>query len=311
MRGLDIFLRSAAALGQLHPTSRHLNSTTEVVISERSYLPGGNPAHHLDVYRPRGSNGTLPIILYIHGGGFRILSKDTHKTVAQRFAQAGYAVVNINYRLTPAGAFPAALQDVCAALLWSLDNADEFGGDPKQIVYAGDSAGANLTLALAICGSWRRREGFAQNIFRRHPDPFAILPACGINEVHNVARFLDDRAISRWIRGRIKVVCEGYLGADEATAELASPLRFLESAAPPDHPFPPTFALCGGADPIRADSQRLGDALRRLHIPSEVKFYPGGGHAFHAFYSAKSSAAWRDQLQFLSAQRALIAGEAA
>src|ERR1700679_606848 len=82
------------------------------------YLDTARAHHTLDVYRPVQRAGPLPVMLYVHRGGFRILSKDTHWLMAIAFARRGYVVFNINYRLAPEHPFPAAAEDACAALLW-------------------------------------------------------------------------------------------------------------------------------------------------------------------------------------------------
>src|SRR5690606_38779221 len=101
-------------------------------------------AHLLDVYRPRRVDGPLPVVLYVHGGGFRILSKDTHWLMGLAFARRGYLVFNINYRLAPDHPYPAAVEDCAEAYAWLQSNAHEWGGDPSQLVLAGESAGGNL-----------------------------------------------------------------------------------------------------------------------------------------------------------------------
>src|ERR1700679_136863 len=110
-------------------------------IANVTYGAQGSSAHTLDVYRPIArQESPLPVVLYIHGGGFRILSKDTHWVMGLAFARRGYLVFNINYRLAPRHPFPAAVEDAAAALLWVRANAAAFGGDPSRIVVAGESA---------------------------------------------------------------------------------------------------------------------------------------------------------------------------
>src|SRR5437016_1335584 len=73
-----------------------------------AYHQRGAPHHRLDVYQTRERG---PALLYLHGGAFRILSKDTHWLMATIFAKAGYVVFNANYRLAPVHRFPAATED--------------------------------------------------------------------------------------------------------------------------------------------------------------------------------------------------------
>ena len=83
------------------------------------------PEHLLDIYRSTVHPPPWPVVLYVHGGGFRILSKDTHWLMGLIFARRGYLVFNINYRLAPRHTFPAALQDAAAAYAWVVRHAAE------------------------------------------------------------------------------------------------------------------------------------------------------------------------------------------
>ncbi|MEZ4566278.1 MAG: alpha/beta hydrolase [Desulfobacterales bacterium] len=65
-------------------------------------MPDGGYAHQLDIYRPLDMGLPRPVIMYIHGGGFTMCSKDTHQGIALAYADHGYVVFNINYRLPPA-----------------------------------------------------------------------------------------------------------------------------------------------------------------------------------------------------------------
>ena len=298
MRALDLFLSSASLLGELHPKTRRIAAQTELLASDVPYSNSTSRAHTLDIHAPKGDHSNLPVILFVHGGGFRILSKNSHRALARRFAAAGYLVVNINYRLTPAGRYPNALKDVCQALLWTLDHAGDFGGDCSRLAYAGESAGGNLTLCAALLGWFELDEPWAKEVFERNPSPKAVLPACGLLEVHHAERYLDNKRLPRWLRARIKLICEGYLG-DAPIGSLASPLHLLESARQPTRPLPPIFAICGGIDPILDDTERLGRCLQTRANAGGIKLYAGSHHAFHAFFGRNADAAWTDQLTFL------------
>ena len=130
-------------VSRLHPDARPERHGVER-LSNIPYAQSGMKEHLLDVYRPIRRKGPLPVCIYVHGGGFRILSKDTHWLMGLIFARRGYVVFNINYRLAPRFPFPAALEDTCDAYAWVVEHAESFGGDPSRIVLAGESAGANL-----------------------------------------------------------------------------------------------------------------------------------------------------------------------
>src|SRR6185369_7165240 len=99
------------------------------------------------------------------GGGFRILSKDTHWIMALAFARRGFQVFNINYRLAPKHRFPAAVEDACAAWSFLAHHARAWDIDPERVVLAGESAGANLVTSLAVATSFRREEPYARAAF--------------------------------------------------------------------------------------------------------------------------------------------------
>ena len=296
---IDRGLNGLAALGRVHPLSRRLMVESEVV---KDVPYGDGPSQLLDIYRPKGVQGPLPTLLYVHGGGFRILSKETHWMFGHGFAAMGFCVFSIDYRLAPANPFPAALEDTVQALCWIAEHAGDYGADLERLVYGGESAGANLVSSLMVAGCWERPEPLAQRVWALGLTPSVVLPACGILQVSDGARYLTREEIPRWIRGRIKVVCESYLpepSADPEVNALADPLCILERAEPPPRPLPAIFSVCGDTDPIREDSDRLSSALARFDGDHAVRFYPGG-HAFHAFiWHQAARRAWTDTQSFL------------
>ena len=293
---------------RLHPQAWSIGRGIEVT-RNIPYTDAGDPAQRLDVYRPTNAKGPLPIFLYIHGGGFRILSKDTHWMMNYKFAQHGLVVFSINYRLVPSGAYPNALKDVMAAVKWISAHAADFGADPTQWYIGGESAGGNLTLALTLAACERRQEPWAAEIYDLNLPIKAILPACGILQVSDGERFKRRKqTLPTLLADRVSSVCSEYLGSDENRGSLADPLLILESDWAPTRPFPPTMSLVGTRDPILDDTRRLGAALKRRGVEHEIKIYPGGIHGFHVvFWSDRGRAAWDAQLAFLD--RFLVRGE--
>lgn len=115
-------------------------------------VPYGNRslAQRLDIYLPAEGSGPFPVTLRIHGGGFEIGDKDDLYLPPWLGAlDCGYAVVSVNYRLSGEALFPAAVQDVKAAVRWLRAHASEHRLDARRIAAVGDSAGGNLAAMLA------------------------------------------------------------------------------------------------------------------------------------------------------------------
>lgn len=304
---LDGFFELSARLGKLHPQARPARHGVEL-LRDVPYELDARPEHLLDVYRPLQRSGPLPAVLYVHGGGFRILSKDTHWVMGLAFARAGYVVFNISYRLAPNDPFPAALTDCGAALAWVLRNGAEFGADVDQLVLAGESAGANLVTALCASCCYRRDEPWAQQVFDLGIVPQVLLPYCGMLQVSDVQRFgRQAPRLSPWLLDHLDQVSRGYLGGDAqrlgAAIDLADPLVWLERGERPDRPWPATMAAVGTRDPLLDDTRRLGRALRRLGAQVDDRYYPGELHAFHAFtFRKQARQCWRDTYRFLERQ---------
>lgn len=298
---VDGFFRGLSRLGALHPRAR---PERHGVIVERdiAYREGGGPEHRLDVYRRRDARGPQPIVLYVHGGGFRILSKDTHWLMGLAFARRGYLVFNISYRLAPTHPYPAALEDVGEALAWVKANAHRWGGDVDRIVLAGESAGANLVTSLALACSYEREEPFAKSVFELGVRPRAVIAACGIFQVTDVQRFARrKRGFPRFLLDRLEEVSHGYLeGTRDPNVELADPVLLLERGVRPRRDLPPFFLPVGTADPLLDDTRRLARALEALGVEAEARFYPGEIHAFHALVFRESArACWGHTFDFL------------
>jgi acetyl esterase len=291
------FFEGLARAGKYWPDLRKVMDGLDI-IHNVSYGPD-KPWHLLDVYRRRDRE-TGPALLYIHGGAFRILSKDTHWMMASMFAQAGFTVFNINYRLAPAYPYPAALEDAALAYHWLSQNAAEFKASTERLVVAGESAGANLSLALTLSACFERPELFAKRVFDTGLVPKAVIPMCGILQVSDAERFVRKKPhMRRLVADRLAETERGYLAGQQG-ALLADPLTVLETSGIPVRPLPPMYAAVGTRDPLLDDTRRLGAALARRGVHHQIAYFPNEIHAFHAFTFRKTSQeCWRQQLAFL------------
>ena len=295
-------LAAAAHIGRLHPSARPGRHNVNVM-RDLPYRRTDSEHHLLDVYAPKDITTPKPVVLYIHGGAFQFLSKETHWMMGMAFASRDYVVASINYRLAPDHKFPAASKDAAAAYEWVVDNIAQFGGDPSRIVVAGESAGANLAASLAVMACFERDEPWAKAVYRTGTVPVACLPACGILQVSDTNRHRRRRQMRNWVHSQIEACEKVYLnGATLGVggAELADPLVILESEEAPTRPLPPFFAIVGTRDPLLDDTRRLERALERRGVNVEAKYYAGGIHAFHALpMLPTANRSWRDTFDYL------------
>ncbi len=109
--------------------------------------PGG--VRQLRLYRP--AEGTLPVALFLHGGGWVLNDLDTHDRLCRRIARrSGWLLVSLDYRRAPEHKHPAALEDAQLAYRWLIDNAARIGGDPQGVALVGESSGATTAACLAL-----------------------------------------------------------------------------------------------------------------------------------------------------------------
>lgn len=105
------------------------------------------------LYSPRGG-GRLPLVVAVHGGGWRLPNLDNYKALGPWLAERGYAVLAVTHRLSADGtkAYPEAVHDVRAAVQFARGNAEALGIDPERIAIMGDSSGAHLASLVALAG---------------------------------------------------------------------------------------------------------------------------------------------------------------
>jgi acetyl esterase/lipase len=118
-----------------------------------TYASRGGQELLLDLYLPQNVRGRLPVIVFLHGGGWSGGTRTTGPDFKRFFAQDGFAMASIEYRLTPSITFPANAEDVKTAIRWLRANAAVYGLDPERIGLWGTSAGGHLA---AIAGATPR-----------------------------------------------------------------------------------------------------------------------------------------------------------
>ena len=302
-RTLDFFFSGLSNLSKYTPLANMERFGIEV-LDNIAYGDLGSDTT-LDIYRPKNipKKQKLPVVMYIHGGAFCTMSKDTHWVMGRNFGRAGYIVVNINYRLAPQNPYPAGLQDVCTAWKWVYENIATYGGDIDQIVVAGESAGANLALALALVCSMKRSEPWAKEIYQLQHRPKAIVPMCGIFEVRRAERFLRPYNPLRFLvyRNILDIQYKYIPPEKEDVDDIIDPLCLVENLGNDVlKSLPPTFLSVGTWDPLLEDTQRLYAAMKQKGHTVEVRYYKREVHAFQALLFRKQARMfWKEMLLFL------------
>ncbi|MBI5692001.1 MAG: alpha/beta hydrolase [Verrucomicrobia bacterium] len=258
-----------------------------IVHRDLRYVENGHERQALDLYLPKTAPRPLPVIVWVHGGGWQNGSKANALPVRHGLLAKGYAVASLGYRLTDAAAFPAQIQDVKAGIRWLRAHASEYGLDPNRLVAWGSSAGGHLVAMLGTAGDVAS---------------FDVGPHPGVSSrVQGVIDFFGPSDLARFVRtpgyeshGRpgspeAKLI-GGTVAEKSAEAAAASPVTYVTRD---DAPF---LILHGSADPTVPvnQSEVLHAALVKVGVPSELHVLPGAKHGGPEF-SSPEAVGWVEQ----------------
>ena len=226
------------------------------------------PGVTADVVVPRG-DGPHPVLVYLHGGGWVCGSPSTHRKLGYRFAEAGFLVFNVDYRLAPEHPFPTPLDDCIEAIRWAAREAPRFGGDPERLAVGGDSAGGNLSAAAAI------------ELAGGAVAPKAALLIYGVFDFATLGEAPEgapaEGPLAEIGKNLIDIMMGGYLGPDPDQSRLADPRVSPIHAA---DRLPPCHVVVGSADPLAAQAERLVAALDAAGVPFEHHVDEGMPHGY-------------------------------
>jgi len=243
----------------------HWNADRPELASVQNLLvPGPHGPIPVRILRPAPAGALLPVLVFLHGGGYVLGSIDTHDRVMRLLAlKSGAAVLGVDYRLAPEHRFPAQLEEAAAVLDWLRDQAASAGLDRRRIALGGDSAGAHLSLGLAL-------------LRRGDPTLKALLLYYG-------AFGLADSDSRR----RLGIAATGLSSADLAFYEAAylggpvprGDMRY-DCLAGEFHGVPPTWLLACELDPLLDDSVAVAGRLAEAGIEHRFVRYDGVLHGF-------------------------------
>jgi acetyl esterase/lipase/predicted NBD/HSP70 family sugar kinase len=218
------------------------------------------------LFRPV-SSGTLPVCLWVPGGGWVLDTHAVSAPVCRRIAaETPCAVASIHYRLAPEHAFPAALEDCVAAARWIAADGAQHGLDPGRVAIGGTSAGANLAAAVVLRARELDDVSFAAQILI-YP---ALLHGAETRSMQEEGDwvFLDRHAVE-WLWSH-------YLGdPGEGSSPLASPLRADDLRG-----LPRALILTAEFDPLRDEGELFGARLRLAGVPTTSRRFHGVPHGF-------------------------------
>jgi len=258
--------------------ARHILAPIPVGSVRDASIPARNRQIPVRIYSPSKKSAKLPILIFVHGGGWTLGSITTYDSITRALANKIPAVVvSVDYRLAPEFPYPAALEDVQLAVEWVARNAAELGGTPGLIGLAGDSGGGNLATVTA-----------------------RKVKQTGIN-IALQALFYPSTDISRTDNSSYKQFGQGYL-LTKKSVELfrgfylpkeadwslpdVSPLHANKSELAL---LPPTLVVVAGCDPLRdegiAYAKKLEDAGVKVTLREEKNLV----HGFLGFFNTSKT----------------------
>lgn len=227
------------------------DGATGAGVRVRVYTPGSNP-----------SRRSLPVLVYLHGGGWAAGSIETHDPFCRLLTNlASISMVSVNYRLAPESPYPAALEDAHQAVLWAAAHAASWGGEPDLLALGGDSAGGNLAAVLAGRLAIERDAPKLRALALLYPvtDHYSGLHA---SYAENGTGYGLEATTMRWY-------WDLYAGGVSPDNPLISPLRAVLLP-----PLPPTLVATAEYDVLRdeggAYARKLAQAgvtVRHMHAP--------------------------------------------
>ena len=202
--------------------------------SLRDVVYGPDPRQRLDLYLPATKPASAPVVIFVHGGGFRRGDKGDegrweNANIGAWAAREGMLGIVINYRLAPAAPWPAGADDVAAAIAWARANVQVHGGDPDRIIISGTSAGA----------------AHVAGYIHRYPETRDVQGAIMLSGLYGITPFDDERDLS-------------YFGDDIAAHAMMNPLAAMKQTKLP------LLIFCAEHDPLRFQTEFAGLLERRL-----------------------------------------------
>lgn len=221
------------------------------------------------VYQPPSEHPILPVVVFIHGGGWSVGDLDTYDDAARIHAIGAEAVVvSVDYRLAPEHPFPAAVDDVWAATRWVARHGSQIGADPDRLALAGDSAGGNLAAVVAQLARDAAVPVRFQLLWYPSTTFDTSLPSFAENAEAPILTLAACKGFTRW-----------YVG----DTDLSTPPATLVPARGDLSGLPAAYIGVAGHDPLRDDGVRYAELLTEAEVPVELHNAESLVHGFIAY----------------------------
>ena len=226
------------------------------------YLKNGHPRHVLDIYTPeKQARNSLPVVFWIHGGGWQTGDKGDVSLKPKVLAERGMIFVSTNYRLLPEVTMDELVGDVASSLGWVHRNIARYGGDPRQIIVGGHSAGAQLAALICIDDKYLKKEGV----------PFEVLKGCIPidGDTYDIPKIIQTAEHRQAVYGG-KMFTFGHrqkFGNDPEKHVVFSAVTHVTRGKN----IPPFLILYFAGNPdTRAQAQRLESVLKAADVPTRA-----------------------------------------
>jgi acetyl esterase/lipase len=235
----------------------------EKALNVKRNIPYVNPGHErqvLDVYAPKDAKN-LPVVFWIHGGGWQTGDKSSVQKKPQFFTDRGFVFVSTNYRLLPSVDMVTIFQDIARSIHWVHDHIAEYGGDPNRLFVMGHSAGAQLAALISIDERYLKAEGLSLAIIK------GCVPVDG--DTYDVPAIIEV-AETRW---RVHGLPPAKFGHREKFGNVPSRHRDYSAVThvAKDKGIPPFLILHVAEHPdTSAQARRLGNVLKEAGVPVTV-----------------------------------------
>ncbi|WP_346622893.1 alpha/beta hydrolase fold domain-containing protein [Blastococcus montanus] len=252
---------------------------------------GAGGQQRLRVYKPDGAGpGALPIIMWLHGGGWVLFDIDDHYDDSCRAlcTKTGAIVVSPDYRRAPEAVFPAAHDDVLTAWTWVRENAAQFGGDPTRMAIGGESVGGNMAAATALT--------LAAN---GQPRPLAQVCVYPLTTGEQFGESMADAADARPLNRALLswMAMHAFQGKPEAATDPR--IALLDWTPEQRASMPSTLVITAGRDVLRSQGQQFARDLEAAGVETGHRNYEG---VMHEFFGAAAVLDKAEQAQQEAAQ---------